>query len=225
MEKNNDGNIIIKHRKTEPAGENEVLTLDIRPQGTVEDLLAEYASRQERPVGEDGEPEPAKGLAAAVVDMTGGVLALASYPTYDPGRLPGELHPAPADESRPLHEPGHPGPVLPAPPSKCSPPSPPWTPGPSPPRAAGSAPASTPFYPPPTSPGAVWVRTGGTTSPRHQGLLQLLLLRRGAAAHHRNINEYARKFGLGELHRHRAGGEKGPEGGPETSKQLNPAVV
>lgn len=74
LEKDNDGNIISQQWKTEPApGENAVLTLDIALQATVEDILAEYAQRQE-------EPQP---MAAAVVDMTGGVLALASYPTYD----------------------------------------------------------------------------------------------------------------------------------------------
>lgn len=74
MEKDNDGNIISQQWKTEPApGENVVLTLDIALQATVEDLLAQYAQRQE-------EPQP---MAAAVVDMSGGVLALASYPTYD----------------------------------------------------------------------------------------------------------------------------------------------
>ena len=74
MEKDNDGNIISQQWKTEPApGENVVLTLDIALQATVEDLLAQYAQRQE-------EPQP---MAAAMVDMTGGVLALASYPTYD----------------------------------------------------------------------------------------------------------------------------------------------
>ena len=74
LEKDNDGNIISQQWKTEPApGENAVLTLDIALQAAVEDILAEYAQRQE-------EPQP---MAAAVVDMTGGVLALASYPTYD----------------------------------------------------------------------------------------------------------------------------------------------
>lgn len=73
-EKDNDGNIISQQWRTEPEpGENVVLTLDIALQAAVEDTLAEYASRQEDP----------QGMAAAVVDMTGGVLALASYPTYD----------------------------------------------------------------------------------------------------------------------------------------------
>ncbi len=103
IEKDQDGNVVSQEWSKVPApGENVVLTLDMALQATTEDLLAQYAARQEREVGEDGELEPVKGLAAAVVDMSGGVLALASYPTYD---LPtfrenyGELQ---TDESKPL---------------------------------------------------------------------------------------------------------------------------
>ena len=74
MELDDDGNIISQEWQQEPEpGENVVLTLDIALQSTTEDLLAMYAARQE-------EQRP---MAAAVVDMTGGVLALASYPGYD----------------------------------------------------------------------------------------------------------------------------------------------
>ena len=74
MELDDDGNIISQQWQNEPEpGENAVLTLDIALQSTVEDILAQYAARQE-------EQKP---MAAAVVDMTGGVLALASYPGYD----------------------------------------------------------------------------------------------------------------------------------------------
>lgn len=73
-EKDANGNIISQEWSREPQpGDNAVLTLDIALQATVEDLLAQYAARQE-------EPKP---MAAAVVDMSGGVLSLASYPTYD----------------------------------------------------------------------------------------------------------------------------------------------
>ena len=103
IEKDQDGNVVSQEWSKVPApGENVVLTLDMALQATTEDLLAQYAARQEREVGEDGELEPVKGMAAAVVDMSGGVLALASYPTYD---LPtfrenyGELQ---TDESKPL---------------------------------------------------------------------------------------------------------------------------
>ena len=76
MEMDEDGNIISQQWETEPEpGENVVLTLDIALQSTVEDILAQYVAR--RP-----EEEQAP-MAAAVVDMTGGVLTLASYPSYD----------------------------------------------------------------------------------------------------------------------------------------------
>ena len=74
MELDEEGNIISQQWQQEPEpGENVVLTLDIALQATVEDILAGHAARQE-------EQRP---MAAAVVDMTGGVLALASYPGYD----------------------------------------------------------------------------------------------------------------------------------------------
>lgn len=74
LEKDKNGNIISQEWQTMPEpGNNVVLTLDVAFQATVEDLLAQYAA----------EAEEAGGMAAAVVDMTGGALALASYPTYD----------------------------------------------------------------------------------------------------------------------------------------------
>ena len=76
LEKDEDGNIISQQWQTAPEpGENVVLTLDIALQSTVEDILTQYAARQPE---EERQP-----MAAAVVDMTGGVLALASYPSYD----------------------------------------------------------------------------------------------------------------------------------------------
>lgn len=76
MEKDEDGNIISQQWQTEPEpGENVVLTLDIALQSTVEDILAQYVARR---------PEEERApMAAAVVDMSGGVLSLASYPSYD----------------------------------------------------------------------------------------------------------------------------------------------
>ena len=74
IEKDENGNIVSQEWYREPQpGDNAVLTLDIALQATTEDLLAQFAAKQE-------ESGP---MAAAVVDMTGGVLALASYPTYD----------------------------------------------------------------------------------------------------------------------------------------------
>ncbi len=102
--KDQDGNVISQEWSREPEpGDNAVLTLDMALQATTEDLLAQYAARQEVKVGEDGEPEPAKGMAAAVVDMSGGVLALASYPTYDLSTFRENYSELLADESNPLH--------------------------------------------------------------------------------------------------------------------------
>lgn len=58
-------------------GGNVSLTLDIDFQAVVENALAEHVQSLENP----------KGAACAVVDMTGGVLALATYPSYDLTRL------------------------------------------------------------------------------------------------------------------------------------------
>ena len=76
MELDGDGNIISQEWQKEPEpGDNAVLTLDIALQSTVEDILTQYVARQPE--------EERKPMAAAMVDMTGGVLALASYPSYD----------------------------------------------------------------------------------------------------------------------------------------------
>lgn len=102
--KDQDGNVISQEWSREPEpGDNAVLTLDMALQSTTEDLLAQYAARQEVKVGEDGEPEPAKGMAAAVVDMSGGVLALASYPTYDLSTFRENYSELLADKSEPLN--------------------------------------------------------------------------------------------------------------------------
>lgn len=94
IEKDQDGNVISQEWRREPEpGDNAVLTLDIALQATTEDLLAQYAAQQE----EMG------GMAAAVVDMTGGVLALASYPTYDLSTFRETYRDLLEDESKPLN--------------------------------------------------------------------------------------------------------------------------
>lgn len=68
------GNVISEEWSVEPEpGNNVILTLDSNLQKTTEQLLAEYVATLEE----------GKGAAAVMVDMTGGVLSLASYPTYD----------------------------------------------------------------------------------------------------------------------------------------------
>ena len=93
IEKDQDGNVVSQQWRTEPQpGENVVLTLDMALQATTEDLLAQYAASQE-------ESGP---MAAAVVDMTGGVLALASYPTFDLSTFRENFNTLSADEDEPL---------------------------------------------------------------------------------------------------------------------------
>ncbi len=74
IEKDESDNIINQEWRTQPKpGDNVVLTLNMKLQAAVEDLLEEYAGTLENPGG----------MAAVVVDMSGGVLSMASYPTYD----------------------------------------------------------------------------------------------------------------------------------------------
>jgi len=224
MEKDNDGNIISQQWKTEPApGENAVLTLDIALQATVEDLLAEYASRQERPVGEDGEPEPAKGLAAAVVDMTGGVLALASYPTYDLASFRENYDQLKDDESRPLLNRAVGGRYSPGSTFKML-------------TAIAALDTGTittterlectgvyTFYPPPYQP-RCWYGYGhgrDNVTEAIKDSCNCFFYDAGRRTTIANINEYARKFGLGEYTGIELVEKKGLRAGPETSKQLN----
>lgn len=94
MELDNNGNIVSQQWQKEPEpGNNAVLTLDIALQSTTEDLLAQYAAAQD-------ESGP---MAAAVVDMTGGVLALASYPTFDLSTFRENFDALAADENEPLN--------------------------------------------------------------------------------------------------------------------------
>ena len=69
------GNIISQDWSTEPApGSNVVLTIDSAVQATTEDLLAGFVNALEEPAG----------AAAVMLDVNnGGVVAMASYPTYD----------------------------------------------------------------------------------------------------------------------------------------------
>jgi len=224
MEKDNDGNIISQQWKTEPApGENAVLTLDIALQATVEDLLAEYASRQERPVGEDGEPEPAKGLAAAVVDMTGGVLALASYPTYDLASFRENYDQLKDDESRPLLNRAVGGRYSPGSTFKML-------------TAIAALDTGTittterlectgvyTFYPPPYQP-RCWYGYGhgrDNVTEAIKDSCNCFFYDAGRRTTIAKIDEYARKFGLGEYTGIELVEKKGLRAGPETSKQLN----
>lgn len=95
IEKDSAGNTVSQEWRKEPEpGDNVVLTMDMALQAATEDLLAQYAGRQE---------DPTKGMAAAVVDMSGGVLALASYPTYDLSAFRENFNELRDDESKPLN--------------------------------------------------------------------------------------------------------------------------
>ena len=76
----------------EPGG-NVTLTLDIGLQEVVENALAGHAATLEN----------AEGAAVAVVDMTGGVKALASYPTFDPSTYREDFTQLASDPREPLY--------------------------------------------------------------------------------------------------------------------------
>lgn len=93
IETDDNGKIVAQQWLEEPdPGDNVVLTLDSSLQAVTERYLADFIEALENPAGG----------AAVVMDMTGGVLAMASYPTYDPGdfwELYGDLS---SDTQRPL---------------------------------------------------------------------------------------------------------------------------
>ena len=74
-------------------GNNVMLTLDEQLQAKVEELLAKYTI---------GMTADSRHSAAVVMDMTGGVLASASYPTYDPSTYYQNYNALAADPDRPL---------------------------------------------------------------------------------------------------------------------------
>ena len=74
VETDENGKIVTQEWLEEPdPGDNVVLTLDASLQAVTEEYLAEFIEELENPAGG----------AAVVMDMTGGVLAMASYPTYN----------------------------------------------------------------------------------------------------------------------------------------------
>lgn len=75
-------------------GNNVILTLDIRLQEVVEQALERYVP---------GMTEESEKGACVVVDMTGGVLAAATYPSYDPAEYYTNYNALLADEKSPLY--------------------------------------------------------------------------------------------------------------------------
>ncbi len=74
-------------------GHNVVLTTDLKLQQVVEDALARYVP---------GMTEESQKAACVVVDMSGGVLASASYPTFDPDDYRKQYNQLSADPLQPL---------------------------------------------------------------------------------------------------------------------------
>ena len=213
MELDEDGNIISQEWQQEPEpGENVVLTLDIALQSTAEDLLAMFAARQE-------DPQP---MAAAVVDMTGGVLALASYPGYDMTTFWEDYVELATDEERnPLYNRATKG--LYAPGSTFKPLVA---------TAALETGAITPterlectgtymFYEPSYTPHC-WVYPGAhgveTVTKAITDSCNYFFFDTGRRTTISVINEYARRFGLGEYTGIELAEEKGTRAGPETSQ-------
>ena len=94
IETDPEGNILSESWSVEPApGSNVVLTIDETLQSTTEELLAQYVATLENPAG----------AAAVMVDMTGGVLALASYPDYDLSAYLQNYNDLLADPDKPLY--------------------------------------------------------------------------------------------------------------------------
>ena len=214
MELDEDGNIMNQEWLAEPEpGENVVLTLDIALQSTVEDILSEYAAQQE-------EQKP---IATAVVDMTGGVLALASYPGYDMTTFWEDYTQLAADtEMKPLYNRATKGIYSPGSTFKML-------------TAVAALDSGTititerirctgtyTYYAPSYSPHC-WNRWGHGQEYVTQAITDScnyffydIGRRTGIAA----LNEYAQKFGLGEYTGIEIDEEKGWRAGPETSRLL-----
>ena len=214
IELDEDGNIVNQQWQVEPEpGENVVLTLDIALQSTVEDILAQYSARQEEPIP----------MAAAVVDMTGGVLALASCPGYDMTTFWDDYAGLVADTERKplvnravngLYSPGSTfklltsvaaldsGVITPAERVLCT--------------------GTYTFYEPPDQPHC-WNRWGHGQDNVTKAITDscnIFFFDVGRRTTIAVLNEYARKFGLGEYTGIEIAEDKGRRAGPETSEQL-----
>ena len=100
VKEDEDGNIIEKYVKQEPvAGKNVYLTIDINVQVAAEDGLAENVEFVNSGLG----AESKAGALVAVDSRTGGLLAVASYPTYDLTTFGAEYDDLLAAEGSPLN--------------------------------------------------------------------------------------------------------------------------
>ena len=82
---------VVADRQAPVAGDDVYLALDVKVQAETEISLRQGLEERRAVKGEQGN-YPAEAGAAAIVDpMTGGVQAMASYPTYDPSQLVGGI--------------------------------------------------------------------------------------------------------------------------------------
>lgn len=93
LETDENGAVISQQWQTEPQpGSNVVLTLDSELQAHTEQLLGDFVQKL----------DTSAGAAAVMVDMSGGVLALASYPTYDLSNYSQDYNDLLNDPAKPL---------------------------------------------------------------------------------------------------------------------------
>ncbi len=215
IERDQDGNVVSQEWRKEPEpGDNVVLTLDIALQAATEDLLAQYTARQE-------EPKP---MAAAVVDMSGGVLALASYPSYDLStfrenyaELAGDLERKPLlnRATQGVYAPGSTFKMLTAIAALDS--------GTITTRERIQCTGKYRFYPNPADQPNCWLTYGHGTENVTDAIkdsCDVFFYDVGRRTGIATIREYAQKFGLGEYTGIELVEEKGRVAGPETSEAL-----
>ncbi len=103
VEYNQSGKIVSESWRADPAtgllqipsaGDNVMLTLDIKLQEVVEESLRRHVP---------GMTEESQKAACVVVDMSGGVLAAASFPSYDPAEYYSNYNDLLSDPLEPLH--------------------------------------------------------------------------------------------------------------------------
>ena len=93
LETDENGTVISQQWQSEPQpGNHVVLTLDSALQVRTEQLLGDFVQKLDNPAG----------AAAVMVDMSGGVLALASYPTYDLSTYTQDYNDLLSDPAKPL---------------------------------------------------------------------------------------------------------------------------
>lgn len=217
IEKDENGNVISQEWGKEPEpGDNVILTLDIALQATTEDLLAQYAARQE-------EQKP---MAAVVVDMSGGVLALASYPTFDLATLRENLVELNNDTERmPLLNRATQGTYAPGSTFKMCTAIAALDSGTITPATRVECTGLYRYYPNPADWPACWINPG-----RHgfenvtnaiKDSCNIFFYDVGRQTGIKTLQEYAKKFGLGEYTGIEISERKGHTAGPETSAQYN----